>query len=299
MDRYIQSFLSALATERGCSPNTLEGYRRDLIGFVRFLGPGIRHPGRIRREQIQRYLSSRIEAGMRPATLARFRSGLRAFYKYLLIEGWVKNDPTQDLEPIRRPRPLPKAMGLEQVVTLLDFPKGTRPVGLRDDAMLELLYGTGLRVSELVSVRLGMIRTDKGCLIVMGKGGKERIVPIGMKALDKLERYVTRARPALLRGTASDFVFVGQGGRKLTRQGFGKRLKYWARRCGIPGSISPHTLRHSFATHLLSRGADLRSVQMLLGHTDLSTTQIYTRVNTQEFKQLHRKLHPRERTKTG
>lgn len=289
----IERFLDALWMERGLSANTLSAYRRDLEGFARWLSGrecGLLQAGR---DQLQVFLSWRYQAGSKPRSIARQLSCLRRFYQFCLREGRLQQDPTARIAAPRIGRPLPAALTETDVEALLAAPRIAEPLGLRDRAMLELLYATGLRVSELVNLKLAEVNTRQGVLRTQGKGGKVRLVPLGEEALDWLNRYLREARPVLLRGQSCDAVFVTRRGGPLTRQAFWYLIKRHARQAGIIAHLSPHTLRHSFATHLLNHGADLRVVQMLLGHSDLSTTQIYTHVANERLKELHAVHHPR------
>lgn len=291
--RQIEAFLDGLWLERGLSEHTLSAYRADLLGFARWLqgqGSSLLAAGR---DRLLQYLAARVQAGARPRSTARLLSSLRRFYRYQVREGRLEIDPTAQVESPKLGRPLPAALSEQDVEVLLAAPQETDLLGLRDKAMLELLYATGLRVSELVGLGLGGLNLRQGVVRVTGKGSKERLVPVGEEALNWLERYLASARPALLGGRQSPDLFVTQRGEGLTRQAFWYRIKHYARVAGISKALSPHTLRHSFATHLLNHGADLRVVQLLLGHSDLSTTQIYTHVARQRLQELHAKHHPR------
>ena len=289
----IERFLDALWMERGLSANTLAAYRRDLQGFARWLAG--RRSGLLKagRAQVQDFLSWRHHQGSRPRSIARQLSCLRRFYQHALREGLLAEDPTERIDAPKLGRALPESLTEAEVETLLAAPRVDDPLGLRDRAMLELLYATGLRVSELVNLTLAEVNTRQGVLRTTGKGGKTRLVPLGEEALDWLARYLREARPELLKGQVSEAVFVTRRGGPLTRQAFWHLIKRHARQAGIGKHLSPHTLRHSFATHLLNHGADLRVVQMLLGHSDLSTTQIYTHVANERLKALHAAHHPR------
>ncbi len=289
----IERFLDALWMERGLSANTLSAYRRDLEGFTRWLmtqGCGLLQVGR---GQLQDFLAWRYQAGSRPRTIARQLSCLRRFYRFSVREGRVQQDPTEHIDTPKVGRPLPETLTEADVEALLAAPQTGDVLGLRDRAMLELLYATGLRVSELVNLKRGEVNTRQGVLRTQGKGGKVRLVPLGEEALDWLARYLSTSRPELLKGRQCDAVFITRRGGPLTRQAFWYLIKRHAQQAGIHRHLSPHTLRHSFATHLLNHGADLRVVQMLLGHSDLSTTQIYTHVANERLKELHAAHHPR------
>ncbi len=290
VDPLLERFLDALWMEAGLSDHSLAAYRRDLRGLAHWLAA--RGRGRLETADtvaLQGYLRDRLAAGASRRTMARFLSACRRFYRWLLREGLRTDDPTADLEGPRVGRSLPETLTEAEVEALLAAPDTTGTLGLRDRAMLELLYATGLRVSELVGLPRDALDLEQGVVRVLGKGGKERLVPLGENAILWLERYLA-ARSG--RG-GERFLFPGRGGRPLTRQAFWYRLKAHARRAGIETPLSPHGLRHAFATHLINHGADLRVVQMLLGHSDLSTTQIYTHVARERLQSLHARHHPR------
>ena len=242
---------------------------------------------------MQAYLAECVHRGARPRSTARLLSSLRRFYQYLLREGMITDDPTAQIESPKLGRPLPKSLTEEQVEKLLQAPDAETALGLRDRAMLETLYATGLRVSELVGLTLQQANLQAGVVKVIGKGDKERLVPLGEEAVEWLQRYLNEERSKLLHGQTSDALFPTARGAAMTRQAFWHNLKRYTHLAGIETHLSPHTLRHAFATHLLNHGADLRVVQMLLGHVDLSTTQIYTQVARERLKQLHAQHHPR------
>lgn len=289
----IERFLDGLWMERGLSANTLAAYRRDLEGFSRWLGSRQRGLLSAARADLQDYLGHRYQAGGRPRSTARLLSALRRFYQHALREGYMTEDPSERIEAPKVGRSLPTSLTEAEVEALLKAPTVTTALGLRDRAMLELLYATGLRVSELVNLRLSEMNLRQGVVRTLGKGSKERLVPMGEEAQDWLQQYLDEARGELLKGRQCDAVFVTQRGGVLTRQAFWYLIKRHALSAGINKHLSPHTLRHSFATHLLNHGADLRVVQMLLGHSDLSTTQIYTHVANERLKELHAAHHPR------
>lgn len=290
----LERFLDALWMERGLSVQTLAAYRRDLEGLARW-GGGQHGLTLItlRRGDLLEYLHQRAAAGSKPRTSARLLSTLRRFYRYLVREGVLPEDPSARIDSPKLGRTLPKGLTEAEVEALLAAPDISLPLGLRDRAMLEVLYATGLRVSELVGLSLHQVSLQQGAVRVMGKGSKERLVPMGEEALAWLERYLTEARPMLLLGRSSAVLFPSQRGTAMTRQTFWHLIRRHAARAGISTHLSPHTLRHAFATHLLNHGADLRVVQMLLGHSDLSTTQIYTHVARERLKALHARHHPR------
>ncbi len=290
----IERFLDALWMEHGLSENTLSAYRRDLTGCAHWLTRARRSLVDARKTDLARYIADCAQHGARPRTTARLLSTLRRFYRHLVREGVLSDDPTAELQSPKLGRPLPKSLSEEQVEALLAAPDITTALGLRDRAMLETLYAAGLRVSELVGLTISQLNRDAGFIRVMGKGSKERLIPLGEEAGDWLSRYLSEARPALVRERQTDALFPTLRGARMTRQAFWYAVKRYARRAGIDeNQLSPHTLRHAFATHLLNHGADLRVVQMLLGHADLSTTQIYTHVARARLQELHARHHPR------
>jgi integrase/recombinase XerD len=293
-DALIDRFCDALWLEDGLADLTLAAYRRDLRAFgdwlekersreLRAVVPG----------DIEAYLAWRFAHKTQARSAARYTSSLKRFYRYLLRENLITSDPTLNLDSPKLPRSLPKSLSESEVEALLDVPDADTALGLRDRAMLEVLYATGLRVSELVGLRLTAVSLDAGVLRVTGKGSKERLVPLGEEAVNWVGRYLQQARPALMEGMQCDQLFVTARGAAMTRQAFWYLIKRHARAAGLTHPLSPHTLRHAFATHLLNHGADLRVVQMLLGHADISTTQIYTHVARERLKQLHTVHHPR------
>ena len=292
-DPLVDAFLDALWAERGLSANTLDGYRRDLIklrGALAAAGVELEHA---RREELLEFLAREMRAGRSPRSISRYVSCFRQYYRWMVREGRLSEDPTALIETPKIGRSLPKALSERQVETLLAAPDTRSPLGLRDRAMLELMYATGLRVSELTGLQMTQLHLNQGTIRVLGKGGKERLVPIGEQAQDWLRRYFEEARPTLMKGAQSEYVFVTSRRTGMTRQAFWHTVSRHARAAGINKKISPHDLRHSFATHLLNHGADLRVVQLLLGHSDLSTTQIYTHVAREGLKRLHEKHRPR------
>ena len=292
----IQQFIDLLWAERGIARNTQEAYRSDLSLFARHLAARSTRLAAASTADIQSYLvaRSRGKAGFTARSQARLLSSLRRYYRWRVRERLRNDDPTTLIAPPRQSRRLPKTLASGQVEQLLTAPNAEKPLGLRDRAMLELMYASGLRVSELIGVNRHQVNLSRGVVQVVGKGGRERLVPMGEEATHWIKRYLDEARPALTKRRASDALFVSTHGGTMTRQHFWHLLKQHARRAGLkPASLSPHTLRHAFATHLLEHGADLRAVQMLLGHSDLSTTQIYTHVARARLKSLHEKHHPR------
>ena len=291
VDPLIEQFLDSLWLERGASRLTLAAYRRDLASLAAHLTPHDKTPADATHGDLLGYLAA--QGSLAPRSLARRLSALRGFYRYLLREGRIAEDPSTRIDSPRLGRPLPRTLSETDVERLLEAPGDACAQALRDGAMLELLYATGLRVSELVGLRLAQVDLNRGVLVVLGKGARERMVPIGDTALMRLESYLAHGRSALLDGQVSDALFVTRRGGAMTRQAFWHRLRAHAQRAGLSQLPSPHTLRHAFATHLLNHGADLRAVQMLLGHADLSTTQIYTHVARERLKALHARHHPR------
>ncbi len=289
----IDRFLDALWLEKGLSDNTRDAYRSDLALFNGWLQERDLELASAGRELILDHLAWRLEQGYKPRSTARFLSGARGFYRYLLREKLIAVDPTLQVDMPQLGRPLPKSLSEADVEALLAAPDLGEAIGQRDRAMLEVLYACGLRVTELISLTLEQVNLRQGVLRVMGKGSKERLVPMGEEAIVWVERYMRDARHELLNGRPSDVMFPSQRGEQMTRQTFWHRIKHQARVAGIDKSLSPHTLRHAFATHLLNHGADLRVVQMLLGHSDLSTTQIYTHVARARLQEIHARHHPR------
>ncbi len=290
----IDTFCDHLWLEDGLAPLTMAAYRRDLQALGHWLGSAHGKPlDAAQAGDIEAYLAWRFAQRTQPRSAARYTSSLKRFYRYLLRENRIAADPTLNLDSPKLPRSLPKTLSEADVERLLASAGDTTPLDLRDRAMLETLYATGLRVSELVGLKLTMLNVRDGVLRVTGKGSKDRLVPLGEEAANWLQRYLTEARPALMKRALCDQVFVTPRGAGMTRQAFWYLIKRRARAAGIERALSPHTLRHAFATHLLNHGADLRVVQMLLGHSDISTTQIYTHVARERLKSLHAAHHPR------
>ncbi|WP_018865718.1 MULTISPECIES: site-specific tyrosine recombinase XerD [unclassified Thioalkalivibrio] len=290
----LDRFLDELWAVEGLSDHTLSAYRRDLEGLAHWLEPRGASLESARAADLLGYVSARMQAGARPKSITRALSSIRRFYRYLVHQGEREDDPSAGIESPRAGRPLPDSLSEAQVEALLRAPDIDDAVGLRDRAMLELMYATGLRVSELVGLEQSEVNSRQGVVRITGKGDKERLIPLGEEAAHWLARYQREARPDLMDGhPPSEAVFVTRRGGGLTRQAFWYRIKAHARRAGIESPLSPHTLRHAFATHLLDHGADLRVVQMLLGHSSLSTTQIYTHVARARLQSLHAEHHPR------
>lgn len=289
----IEQFLDAMWHERGLADNTLVSYRNDLGQYHEWLVQHNQAVLTVSRLDIQAFMSSRYDLGYKASTTARQLSAIRRFYQYIYREELREDDPTVLLISPKLPQRLPDDLTEAEVDALLASPDLEDPIQLRDKAMMELLYATGLRVSELVGLSMESISLRQGLVRVTGKGDKERLVPMGEEAVYWTERFIDEGRAALLKGLTSDVVFPSRRGNFMTRQTFWHRLKYYAQQANVTTHLSPHTLRHAFATHLLNYGADLRVVQMLLGHSDLSTTQIYTHVATARLEQLHAEHHPR------
>ena len=292
-DGPIEEFLHHLAVERGLARNTVVAYGQDLAKFARFLQRKARTPKQVRQGEIDEFARDLARDGLGPRSVARALNAVRMFYRYMVAEKLVAADPTAEVRAPRMWKTLPRFLTLDEVDRLLAAPDASSPLGCRDAAMLEVLYATGLRVSELVSLRLRDANLDAGILSCMGKGSKERLVPLSRTAVVRLRAWLATGRPGLVRGRPPTALFVNSRGRAMTRQGFWKILKAHGRTIGLRGRLSPHVLRHSFATHLLERGADLRSVQVMLGHADISTTQIYTHVNRERLRRVYRDFHPR------
>jgi integrase/recombinase XerD len=291
----VSRFLDTVWMEQGLSQHTLDSYRFDLQKFYQWSVDN--DQGDIDAadtRQLREFLAWCDQQHVSRKSKARYVSTLRKYYGFLVIELLRSDDPTHQLESVVTARSLPKGLSEKEVEQLLAAPDTTTALGLRDQAMIELLYACGLRISELISLDRTSVNLNQGVVRIIGKGNKERLVPLGDFAIARLETYINTARAELLGSHRSDVIFVSKRGQQMTRQTFWYRIKHYARLCGIPAShISPHTLRHAFATHLLNHGADLRSVQMLLGHQNLSTTQIYTHVATERLKILHQQHHPR------
>ncbi|PIQ02035.1 MAG: site-specific tyrosine recombinase XerD [Shewanella sp. CG18_big_fil_WC_8_21_14_2_50_42_11] len=292
-DPLINQFLDDLWSTKGLSDNTLVSYRTDLQHLDRYVSAKGIHLLDVDQAQLRDYLAMRFDKQFAKSSTARLLSSLRRFYAYLLVKQKISQDPTALIKSPKLARQLPDTLSEAQIDSLLSEPNTDEPIEHRDKAMLELLYATGLRVTELVSLTMEQISLRQGLVRVMGKGGKERLVPLGELAISAVEQYIKFARAELLSMKQSDVLFPSRRGQMMTRQTFWHRVKLYAARAGISCHISPHTLRHAFATHLLNHGADLRVVQLLLGHSDLSTTQIYTHVAKVRLQQLHSQHHPR------
>jgi integrase/recombinase XerD len=296
--RHLPTYLDRLAVERGLSPRSVEAYGRDLSEFGRWLESRGIPIAKVGRAEIVRHLQARRAAGLSARSAARLISSLRGFFGFAVGEKIISEDPTAHVENPKTWAALPHALGPSEVDALLAAPDESGPLGLRDRAMLETLYATGLRVSELVRLETGRVDLEGGTVLVSGKGNKERLVPLGRGARKWIARYLADARPGL-DPKRSPHLFLNRRGSPMTRQRFWQLIEGYARKAGIRAAISPHVLRHSFATHLLEHGADLRSVQMMLGHADISTTQIYTHVSRARLRTVYDEFHPRARKKKG
>ena len=292
IDNLADQFINYLRVERGLADNTIQSYSRDLGRFFHFLESRPLSPLKVSQDQIMEYVSI-IGKILSARSVARNISSIKTFFRFLTAEGKIKNSPARLIETPRLSRRLPGVLNQQEVEQLISQPDSSNPLGQRDRAMLEILYATGLRVSELVSLKVLSINMEAGYVRTLGKGSKERIVPMGDKALWAVKEYLTGGRPQLTRRTNSAYLFLNSRGRPLTRQGFWKIIKKYGMEAGIKKKITPHSIRHSFASHLLEAGADLRAVQVMLGHADISTTQIYTHVTRKRLKELHEKCHPR------
>jgi len=289
----ITRFLDAVWMERGLSSNTLAAYRADLVAPARWLSTRHIALPKTSRADLMDFIAARVHGGARPRSTARQLSSFRRFFRYLIREGLIAEDPTAQIAMPKIGRSLPRSLSESEVEALLAAPAVADPLGHRDRTMLEVLYATGLRVSELVHLKLGQINLNQGVIRVLGKGNRERLIPLGEEAVRWLKNFLDGARADILLDRSTDFLFPTRRGDRMTRQAFWHIIKRYARKASVDRDLSPHTLRHAFATHLLNHGADLRVVQMLLGHSDLSTTQIYTHVARERLKELHTGNHPR------
>jgi len=294
MDSLVDSYLHYLVVEKGLSRNTIESYGRDLRVFLDFVeGRGIRSFRQVTRGDVLAFLKELQGRGLSVRSVSRALISLRGLFRFLLLEGHLEEDPVEEMEVPRPPRSLPHVLSLQEVERILEAPDPGTPLGVRDRAMLELLYATGMRVSELAGLAPEGVDIQVGFVRVKGKGDKERVIPIGEVARERLDIYLREGRPRLLKGRESPYLFVNRQGRGLSRQGIWKLIKRYALQAGVLTPITPHTLRHSFATHLLERGADLRFVQVMLGHADIGTTQIYTHLNQEYLRKIYQQYHPR------
>ena len=294
MDSLVDSYLHYLVVEKGLSRNTIESYGRDLRVFLDFVeGREIRSFREVTRGDVLAFLKELQGRGLSVRSVSRTLISLRGLFRFLLLEGHLEEDPVEEMEIPRPPRSLPHVLSLQEVERILEAPDPGTPLGVRDRAMLELLYATGMRVSELAGLAPEGVDIQVGFVRVKGKGDKERVIPIGEVARERLDIYLREGRPRLLKGRESPYLFVNRQGRGLSRQGIWKLIKRYALEAGVLTPITPHTLRHSFATHLLERGADLRFVQVMLGHADIGTTQIYTHLNQEYLRKIYQQYHPR------
>lgn len=291
----LSVFFNYLTVEKGLSQNTLESYKNDLTNYLSFLEEReITSPESVTAGLMREFIMNLMNSkSLAIASIQRHLSSVRQFHKFMVQEGITETDPMLNIETPKGWRRLPKTISMSEVESLLKQPGEKSNLSIRDGAMIELMYATGLRVSELVNLKYNNINLEIGFISTSGKGGKERVVPMGEYALERIKQYIERSRPAILKGRSSPHVFISSWGRGLTRQSFWMIIKKYARTAGIKQDISPHSLRHSFATHLLERGADLRSVQIMLGHSDISTTQIYTHITRERLKKIHAECHPR------
>lgn len=295
MTRWIEAYLNYLAVEKGASRHTLEAYHRDLNRFSSFVAQekAVHLVSEVERRHIIDFMAALGEKGLSPASANRTLAALKGFCKYLLREKEITSDPTASITAARGWKRLPHALTMAEVDSILVQPGSHSPAGIRDRAMMELMYASGLRVSEITALNTGSINWHSGYVVARGKGEKERIVPIGKTAFDLLRQYVNEARPRLLSAGSGQVLFLNRFGEAFSRQGLWKIIKKYARMAGLETKVHPHTFRHSFATHLLDGGADLRAVQVMLGHADISTTQIYTHITQERLKAVHKQFHPR------
>jgi len=289
----IRTFLNCLRVEKGLSPATIAAYGRDIEKFAAFAKKRGISTRQVTRGDIVDFLASLYQRRLDSRSVARHLVTLRNFFRFALIEGYIEDDPAATIESPKFRRSLPEFLSLQEVERILQQPDTSTVIGLRDKAMIELMYSCGLRVSELCGLRVADLHMGEGSLRCVGKGDKERIVPVGRRAIDAVRDYYNKARPELLRGGSSPYLFLNQRGRKVDRISYWKTLAHYGRKAGLRKHVKPHMLRHSFATHLLDGGADLRAVQMMLGHSDISTTQIYTHVVEERLKQVYKAHHPR------
>ena len=298
MKQILDQFLNHLSVERDVSANTIDSYRRDLNGYLNFLCDiKVDSVGAIAAEHVTGFIAGLSRKGLAANSIARKLSSLRGFHKFLAAEGYCDVDPTSTLESPRQWRKLPGVLSVKEVERLLSQPKGDAPLVVRDKAILEFLYATGVRISELIHIKRKNLLSEVELVRVMGKGRKERIVPIGKEAIRSAHRYLREVRPKLAGERSEDVLFLNRRGSPFSRMGLWKLLRKYVNQAGITKRVSPHTIRHSFATHLLKGGADLRAVQEMLGHADISTTQIYTHLDREYIKQEHRDYHPRSKMK--
>ncbi len=295
MKELIGDFLNYLSVERGLAKNTLMAYERDLQGYCEHLEAalGISKPDAVKHQHISAYMLAQKKHKMSASSICRSLAAIRMFHRFMVREAIAREDPTGLVDTPRKWQRIPDVLSQAEVTAMINAASGRDWQSLRDRAILELFYASGLRVSELVTLRLEDVNLESGVLLCLGKGSKQRLIPVGGKALEAMEKYLTKGRTAILKGRALDVIFVSRLGKKLSRQSAWKIIKQYARKAGVKKNIKPHTMRHTFATHLLEHGADLRSVQEMLGHSDISTTQIYTHVDKDRLRTIHKQFHPR------
>jgi len=294
MEQHLDQFLHYLIVEKGLSRNTIEAYSLDLTRFLDYLrAKGIQELRDVGKFDVRGFLLLLKRKDLSAKSIGRGLSAIRTFFRFLIQEGILETNPIEDLESPKVAKKLPEILSLKEIEQILEQPDLQTPLGIRDRSMLEMLYATGMRVSELTPLPTHQVNLEGGYVLLYGKGSKERIVPLGSEAMNWVTLYLSTARGILAKAKESPFLFINRSGRGMTRQGFWKNLRDYARRAGLRKRVTPHLLRHSFASHLLERGADLRSVQMMLGHVDISTTQIYTHVTGERLKKVHKQYHPR------
>ncbi len=296
MEKLLEKFLHHLSLERGLSSNTAESYRLDLKRYIKYL-KNLKKTSfeKVRDKDVSKFVLTLYDLGLCSSSISRNLSSIRSFHKFLIRENYTDTNPTESVESPKLWRRLPEVLDQKEMELLLDQPKGDAPLSLRDKAILEFMYATGVRISELISLKRSHLLFEIGCVRIFGKGGKERIVPVGEIAILSTQKYLEDSRPKLAHSKSGDFLFLNFRGDRLTRMGVWKIIRKHVLKAGIKKKITPHTIRHSFATHLLEGGADLRAVQEMLGHADISTTQIYTHVDREYLKEVHRTCHPREK----
>ena len=294
MEQLLDQFLHYLIVEKGLSKNTIDAYSHGLTRFLNHLrGKGVQEIRDVDKFHVRGFLLALKKKNLDPKSIVRNLVAIRTFFRFLIEEGILEKNPVEDLESPKVAKTLPEILTLKEIEQILEQPNLQTPLGMRDRAMLEMLYATGMRVSELTHLPTHQVNLEGGYVLIYGKGSKERIVPLGSEAMKWVNLYLPTARGILAKGRESPFLFINRSGKGMSRQGFWKNLKVYARKAGLRKRITPHLLRHSFASHLLERGADLRSVQMMLGHVDISTTQIYTHVTGERLKKIHQRYHPR------
>jgi len=294
MEQILSQFLNYLIVEKGLSKNTLMAYSHDLTRFLDHLRQkGLQDILKVGKFDVRSFLLTLKKQRFSTRTIVRYLVAIRTFFRFMIQEGILEVNPVEELESPKMAKTLPKILTLKEVDQLLEQPNSQIPLGVRDRAMLEMLYATGMRVSELVQLRMNQVNLEGGYVLVYGKGSKERIVPLGSEVMKWVDLYLKTARIKLAKGGESPFLFITRSGKGMSRQRFWRMIKVYGQRAGIRKRITPHLIRHSFASHLLERGADLRSVQMMLGHVDISTTQIYTHVTGERLKKIHQRYHPR------